>query len=475
MDLEILKYTSRFIVPFYFDNENNGYKRICAQLDNSITYPQSLGLPKDGEWIRSGFWENFRSDKTKQAEMDIYSYLLSILDDDKAVKSEKNIGASYIYKTDGKIFNLLYKHGDKSITFCCMDAGIVLFRNGIGFLWYETEFNNDKSLSIEEYVDFQHDFKELARTHDDKFVRKYFDKEKNQPAYETFCLGAWLSDFVFSPELEIRFWAERYIEKEGKRIAVPDKALLFQYLFVDEGTVSERNNLAFQTANGYDAKYSSPEDIDEKIYKPFGNASFYLSKSGMSCVVTNDDTNREFFKNQFSQKLIRDYFFVYVLLIFQSYSCANYSRMLTELPADENLFNKKTMYINRLETLNGQINLFLVKSVYESVSNVHHQNGFYRYGKEVLCIEDDIQSLTIGLEALRDIERDKRDRKVDIALVVFGFMVVVSAWIDGLNLVDWFMSNSLGINSWHIGISIIIIVLTIYLIITLLKNRRGGR
>ena len=56
-------------------------------------------------------------------------------------------------------------------------------------------------------------------------------------------------------------------------------------------------------------------------------------------------------------------------------------------------------------------------------------------------------------------------------MIVFGLIVVVSAWIDGLNLVDWFMHNEESINVWHVGISVGIIVLTLYLIITLLVNR----
>ena len=248
--------------------------------------------------------------------------------------------------------------------------------------------------------------------------------------------------------------------------------MLFQYLFIEQTTDQERNNIVFQIANGYDEKYTAPEDIDDNLYKPFGNACFYVSKAGMACVVQNADSNELFFDGQFKEKYVRDYFFIYMLLAYQSYSCAHYSRLLTKLPADEKLFNKKAAYVDKLESLNGQINLFLVKSVFESVSNMHHQNGVYRYGKTSLCIEEDIQSLTVGLDALKDMEKEKRDRKVDIALVVFGFMVVVSAWIDGLNLVDWFMRNGRNINTWHMGISAVILLLTLYLIMTLLWNRK---
>lgn len=472
MNSDVRKYVSRYVVPFYFDYENNGYERLLKHFAGNNSDNQELGLPKDGQWIKAGFWENYKSDRETQSEMDIYSYLPSVFLEEKNTegKDVSNLGVSFVYKTNGKLFELEYRYGEKNIGFDCKNLGILLLRNGIGFIWYEIEFKG--RVMVDEYVGFQHDFKELARTHEEIFVRKIgFDKEKKEGIYEPFCLGKWLSKIFAADNLGIRFWTEREIKLgDGSIVRIPDKALLYQYLFIEQATDEERNNLVFLIANGYDEKYNAPENIDENLYRPFGNTCFYVSKTGMACVVKNVDSNETFFDGQFKEKYVRDYFFIYLLLAYQSYSCAHYSRLLAKLPADEKLFDKKAKYIDKLESLNGQINLFLVKSVFESVSNIHHQNGVYRYGKASLCVEEDIQSLTIGLDALKDMEKEKRDRKVDIALVIFGFMVVVSAWIDGLNLVDWFMKNS--INPWHIGISIGIVLLTLYLIVTLAWNSK---
>ncbi len=474
MSTGIRKYVSRYIVPFYFDYENSGYENLRKHFLSDTIDNQALLLPKDGQWVNAGFWENYKSDKETQAEMDIYSYLPSVFLEDKSAneKDISNLGVSFVYKTNGKLFELEYRYREKSIAFDCKDLGILLLRNGIGFIWYETEFK--KEVSIDEYIGFQHEFKELARTHGESFVKKIgFDNEKREGIYESFCLGEWLSKIVAADDFKIMFWAERETKQEdGNTVRIPDKALLFQYLFVEHMTDLERNNIAFQIANGYDKKYNAPDDIDKSLYKPFGNICFYLSKAGMACVVKNSDSNETFFDGQFKEKYVRDYFFIYMLLVYQSYSCAHYSRLLTKLPADEKMFDKKALYIDKLEYLNGQINLFLVKSVFESVSNIHHQNGVYRYGKTTLRIDEDIQSLTLGSNALKNLEKQKRNHKVDIALVVFGFLVVISAWLDGLNLVDWFMNSDKKINPWHMGISICIILLTLYLIITLLWNRK---
>ena len=286
-------------------------------------------------------------------------------------------------------------------------------------------------------------------------------------------MGKWLSEFIAADDLGITFWAERESKaKNGGKIRIPDKALLFQYLFIEPVTENDRNNLVFRIANGYDEKYNVPESIDASVYKPFGNISYYVTDAGMACVATDDETNSKFLKEGFPEKYVRDYFFIYLLLLYQSYSCSHYSRLLTKLPAEEKMFNKKPAYIDKLESLDGQINLFLVKSVFESVSNIHHQNGMYRYGKNMLCIEEDIRSLTVGLDALENMEKEKRSRKVDLALGVFGIIVAISVLIDGLNLVDWFLKNNGDMNWRHWVVCGAVILPALYLICTLFRNRK---
>lgn len=473
MDAEIRTYVSRYVVPFYYEEKNDSYKKIYEFFLNNHCDYQMLGMPNDVKWIEAGFWENYKSDKSIQAEMDLYSYLPSVFltDSDGGVQ---NLGTSFVLKTGGKIFELEYQKNDQRIPFVCKDMGVLLFKTGIGFVWYEVEFK--KSLNICEYVEFQNSFKELARTQEDIFVRKIgFDKEKKKSIYESFCLGKWLAQILSSRELKISFWAERVSASKGEKVCIPDKALLFQYLFIEPLTKEKRDALIFRVTNGYDEKYSVPDGFESNLYMPFANSSFYISKAGMSCVVTNSESNEVFFETGFRERYIRDYFFIFLLLSFQSYSCAHYSRLLTGLPANEKAFDKKISYYNMLEKLSEKINLFLVKSIFDSISNVQHQNGVYRYGKEALCIESDIQSLTIGLDALKELESEKKNGKVELALVIFGFMVVVSALLDGLNLVDWFRDNIGSFSLMHMGVSAFIILLTVYLIFVLLWSNRKGK
>lgn len=498
----IKAYVSRYIIPFYYDYDDNGYFKVVEKFrcDNGKDY-KLLGLPKDCSWIEKGFWENYKGDGNVQPEMDIYTYLLDVLKEDKKLPNDANLGTSFVMKTNGSIFNLQYIPDESSncIDFKCTDFGILIFRNGIGFIWYDVEFG--KTLTLDEYMEFQHDFKELARTHSKKFRKK-----TGKDTYDTFCMGKWLALVLDTESLGIRFWAERKIESKESagHIFIPDKALLFQYLFVGEADKQERMDLAFHIANGYDAKYNSPTTLEGELYEPFGNTYFYTSKSGTAYVVSDNASNAIFFEDNFKGKYIRDYFFIYVLLLYQAYSCAHYSRILTRLPADVQAIESDRKYLSLLESLNRQINLFFVKSVYESVSNIQHQNGVYIYGKHALRIEEDMKSLTVGLEALREIEVerqkkideekerelekieqiareelvkkekveqeiiDKKERAINKGLVVFGFLVVISTAIDALTLVDWFKNNTMEIGHWiSLGV---IAVLTVFMFIVLVVN-----
>ncbi len=491
----LLNYVSRFIVPFYFDYENDGYRKVFEFFKSNPYYDEKIKLPK-GRWIEAGFWENYKSKKkmadAKKAEMDVFSYLPEIFKENESIDKsvDSNLGASFVYGTDGKIFEAYYMSGKDEnpdeLMFECKDVGILLFKNGIGFLWYEVGFR--KEIEDGKYVEFLHDFKELARTRSQKIqIKTGFDKENKQSVFESLCIGVWITRILHAQKLGIHFWADRVIDMDGEIMTIPDKALLFQYAFANGFSNDERNNYVFQITNGYDKKYNAPENLESMLFKPFGNSCFYVANAGMGCVVTNDASNETFFSGQFREKYVRDYFFIYLLLLYQSYSCAHYSRLLTLLPADESAFRFDAQNVDRIESLNSSINLFLVKSIFDSVSNVDHQNGVYRYGKEKLCINADISSITAGLEGFGAIERarknieerklkekesdekEKRENKVNRAMTVFGFLVVISAVLDGLNLVDWFRTNNL--DNIHILVICLILLVAFYLVVEMLLQK----
>lgn len=477
MDLQIIKNVSRYVVPIYYEYKDDGYSKIVESFLNDKNDYRKFGLPKECGWIETGFWKNYKSNNIDdQPEMDIYIYLLDMLQKGNSDLNEANLGTSFVLKSEGgNLIPFVYVPDKEShISFKCTDLGVVLFRNGIGFIWYNIEFG--KNVTVEQYIDFQHDYKELARTNSDVFRHK-----TGKDTYDTICMGKWLAQVINTSEKGISFWASRKTNtKDEQEIFMPDKALLFQYLYIKETDQKTRKDLAFAVANGYDSKYDIPIITSSEVYEPFGNACAYASKSGMAYVVSDSQTtNNDFWKNNFAKKFTSDYFFIYMLLLYQTYSCAHFSRLLTRLPAEELVLMDNKEYIDEVRILDAKINLFLVKSTYELVSNIQHQNGTYIYGKKVLRIEEDIKSLTAGLTALREFaeEKQKKDEQARIdkrngilnwGVTIFGLLGLISFLDDGMDLVDWCYNEEIIKLTAHKRVAEGIVLLTLAVIVMFL-------
>ena len=217
------------------------------------------------------------------------------------------------------------------------------------------------------------------------------------------------------------------------------------------------------------------------MYEPYGNATTYVTKSGMSYIINDSEkTNSYFFLNHFDKKFKNDYFFIYIILLYQSYSCFYYSNKLTyEIPSNINEFEKDGTQLDKLENLERNINLFLVKGIYGSISNIHQQDEIYKYGKKSLGIDEDMKSLTVGLEALRQLEiekrqkeKSKRDENMNTAVIMLSLLTTISAFVNAINIGDWYLSGGLSrISTVHIIILSIVLLLVMFFLFALLKNK----
>lgn len=169
--------------------------------------------------------------------------------------------------------------------------GIIVYKNGVGLLWYELSYSGINSTG--DYLTLLHELKELARFNSKAHIRIGFDSEKKVPLYQDFNYGMWIHNLLLCTGVDIHFWAERYQKTGEKKKTIPDKAVLFQYIYIN-GECDEISKLAYRVANGYDQKYNIPTFEEGDMYKPFGNGVIFTSSSGTVYVVCDKDTNSEF-------------------------------------------------------------------------------------------------------------------------------------------------------------------------------------
>ena len=482
--MDIISKRNRYIIPFRFGDENNNCRSIITNLDER---QDEFG----GVWYQTS---------VRNGEQDIYEYILDSFDE-SGYSLESNIGAWYLYKmNESRTLPRLTYHSNengvnKDIEFCIQEVGLYLFNTGIGLLWYEI---SDIDLSVAELEVFNFHFKELN-------IPKCFHLFTSDN-YKSFILGDWITRILAPIEGSLKFYSSRenICRADDSAYFVPDKALLFNYVVfgsVDD-SYDELVKNAYYLSKGYKSTYKVEEHVEETLYRPFSNAVWSVSKEGAGYYLIAEVDNTLYYTGDkgLYQKVINDYFLIYILALQQTYTLLRFAEIIsTELTAnpekyldselyyDEEEESRKNAEFLRLERkvreLTMQVNVFLTKNVRASVSHIQHQNDFYIYAKDRLNINNDIQDLTLGLESLQGLlhdskqqwdaeEEGRRDEKINIALGLFSVVAFISAVYDCESLIkDFFMSNegtTMGSSlMWHVlPYGVIFILLVVFWVIT---------
>lgn len=390
---------------------------------------------------------NWELRKPPDTEQDIYEYVAdSLYSTEKAIsESENDIGSLWVPKKGSKIRfpRLLYidSVSNEQFKIYSHEIGLSIFRNGIGFVWYDislrhmdTSFVTDTDIII----NFQNKFKELNRKSN---ISRIVLEENDS----SFVLGEWIENTLLADIKGKRFYPGRiHCSNSGYSTKVPDKALLYTYYiaFGDMDT-QELLKLNYRLSSGYDTKYKLPNSIVENCFTPFENVVWKITKEGCGCAVNTDEKD-SFFTRLFVDKVRNDYFILYLLLLYQSYSLLMYAEKI-ELKMSAN----PEFYLNskddtKIQRLLAEMNTFTMKSTHASVSHIQHQNDFYEYGMTRLRIREDAESVVAGAESLDEMqnlveakEKEKNDSVINTALALLSVWAFFSAISDGVASVNW--------------------------------------
>ena len=444
-------------------------------------------------------------------ESDLYGYIRNEFRFDDNIKElpEQKTGCEWIFwrsdesnsKDGQKIKKLLYfpdgifqqgKVSTQCRKILISNVGLLLFRNSLGFFWYEikTSQMNSRQLML-----FQNRIKELNHGH--IFL---WERSKTEPEYGFVCseengvktymrpvsLGKWIQDMLSF--LDISYFAERkgayggMLKKsrsnmkrtsydvvckdmtyQDTNIKSPDKTILFTYASLNNknygATIEEKQSLVYHITNGYNASYHFSKSAVDHMKCPFDDAYWYATQEGASYLVWSSYDNSKVFSNLIPNKIRTDYFVLYLKVLYQSFSLLIYAeRTQNNISA----IDGKELTLSSSENVTGvfrEINLFLTKSMATSVSHIHHQSDFYNYLKKRLRVYEDVQSVTAGLKALeflqheqqkeeelkekeRNEEREKiRDGKIQAIMGIFAMLGISSALVDCFDFIEKFSED----------------------------------
>lgn len=344
--------------------------------------------------------------------------------------------------------------------------GIYLFRNGLGFVWYELDPGR---ISSGQLMQIQKHIKELNRPSkisllkiepqpvsegmvvSKKVIINDAGKFYGRDIYLTpFFLGKMLVDTMRF--LDVTFLTARrsnypsmlkyavkfidsfpcdrkeYSAKTLERAAadyptLPDKAVLFSYGYMynednpeDLGDETDRCFLSYYLTKGYLPSYNCSPKIAEKMVNPFRYAVWYASSEGASYFNWGTDESPEFQARGILPKIRNDYFPLFIKTLYQSYSLFLFGRKIQEEIPAEHIEKMSDEDYERIAKRYEEINLFLTKSMATSVSHIDHQSEFYNYLKERLRIAEDAHSISVGLDALDALQKEERHRKETLRL-----------------------------------------------------------
>lgn len=318
---------------------------------------------------------------------------------------------------------------------------------------------------------------------------------------QKFTLGNWIASLLYALSPNILFFTEKknclcslpsLSEYSSYPAKVPDRALLFTYAVFDLTQTDAGSELlflesAFNLTNGYKESYEMNTHIESDMYRPFQNTIWYATREGCGYYVKTEENASDFFRHNMKQKIMNDYFILYVILLYQSYSLLRFSKLTVEnLSAVSDTYTSDPgRHIKILQKLNCEINTFLVKGIHTSVSSVNHQNLFFHYVMQALHIESDIKSVTLGLDALlklqNEIEKQQAteiekegeearratDDAMNNSLGLLSMLAIISALTDGLGFLSEI--NAILLNGTITPVNIITLVVFAFLALLILR------
>ncbi len=420
----------RYAVPFCFEASAD-YGVLCKTLeaDNERWTPEA--------------WTN--------VERDTFEYLYRSLfyENDNC-----HIGSGWRYSLAKAPLHLRYYPDEEqreiSYSFSVKTMGLYIFRTNVGVLWYEITLpkkngrEENKLLDASVLVDFQNRFKELNYRRNKNFtVVSPLGEEK------TLVMGDVIDGLLKSLSSDIHYLnGTRESDDGGER---PDKALIFNYVLT-EGQGYDEDELhrsSYALANGYNYRYRMAKSVKEDFIEPFDKACWYASRGGCGYFAYVDEAeDNSFFRRVLPKRIRGDYFFMYILVLYQTYSILNYLRRLMQYyPADPKKYFEPEQ-AEELDIFTAEINTFLMKGMYSSVSNVNHHNVFFQYLQKRLSVKEDIESITMGVNAMAKVQRvykekeetrlkaeeEKREARhgsqLNLILTVISLLSVFSALVD---------------------------------------------
>lgn len=275
----------------------------------------------------------------------------------------------------------------------------------------------------------------------------------------------------------VSFFNSNNIRKKYGFEKAPVKANIFSSIILENGNYDDNMYLKafYWLKRGYKDTYIPTKkniDIENNpdVFTTFKYNYWGLSREGLVNLGRHSgEKDSDFYRSGYSNK-IRTYYYLYIIVLHQYYGLVKMSREIALLPNSSRKYigvRGQKKYSDLVE-LREEINFFYMKSIFQEVSHITHQNTLYKRMHKVLGIIDMMNELSDESSSITNLLTEDRERDKEIRvknfMVIGGLFAVISAFYNIWSIITYYK-----INTWVVlGIKLNSIILSILFLIPII-------
>ena len=435
----------RYIIPFWLEwNEREGFAQCVQKLDESGPIPIEEFEP----------WHH------------LYEYILDCLRPDGGGAP---LGRAWTCPLPERISLHCDKPKAPIASAFVETAGLMLFTTGVGFFWFDISDEGGRMKHLG-----------ACQLSEALWLQQHLSTAWNERYPTSFLLGGEkLSPLLWARNLLSGLLQQQvyfFDSKELDGVSIPYRLLHFADAVISGPDDQPLSTRCCQLARGFGYKSIPAREVCTRSFTAFEGTCIHVGREG--CAYMANDSAPVFSKSDFLGRYERCYFWIYLLMLQQSYALKLFARRISEsTSADPDADAEDT---NRLLL---EITGFLVRNEFASVSDIDHINDFYRYGRAQLNIQEESRTLHDGLNAItqlrnstRQKQEDQREKQADDrlewALALLALLAVISAVCDSVGLITGILDASLRGGWWvAVGFMWLVVAGIVFLAFRLFTGR----
>jgi hypothetical protein len=294
---------------------------------------------------------------------------------------------------------------------------------------------------------------------------------------EEFSFSSFIMEHLAPFDID-NFFASREKTLGGKKVRIPDKALLYSFVIQKDAEGKDMLPFLYWLGKGYTDSYLLPDSYFESpelvTLEPFQNSIWHACMEGCAQMICCRDGEKRaaFFETTYIKRL-ETYFYIYILVLHQYYGLLKLDEGISKLPNDISGYNQKGAR-KQLKEYRQKLNFFLMNSVFLRVSHVTHHNMYYDYLRQAYGLEQltslMLEKVTLMNDMVEQWHQKQKNKNVLGFTITGGIFAFIQTFNNILGIYDYFAINRWISRGSYSLLSLLVSVLAGFIIWLIIKD-----